>query len=115
MNPLQRIWPMVWQSAVTEVFVIVEAECALVKVVSEGEACQRTSCPKVGGSGFECNGRGRCMNLRTLATFRQVNGVAAPPCTAPSLVQQQHGMQTKSWAACVIKEDTIGINILGQG
>ena len=44
----------------------------------EGGACERTSCPQTSGTGFECNGRGRCMNLRTLATFRQVNGVAAP-------------------------------------
>jgi hypothetical protein len=43
-----------------------------------GTACDRTECPRTNGAGVECNGRGRCMTLRTLGTFRKVNGVAAP-------------------------------------
>ncbi len=45
-----------------------------------GAACERTACPQVNAldTTVECNGRGRCMNIRTLNTFRKDNGVPAP-------------------------------------
>ena len=45
-----------------------------------GSACDRAICPYVASTEatIECNGRGRCMNLRTLQSYREVNGEAAP-------------------------------------
>ena len=41
-----------------------------------GAACQFSICPLVSGDGV-CNGKGRCMTLKRLNTYRTVNGVSA--------------------------------------
>jgi hypothetical protein len=45
-----------------------------------GVACDRTVCPQVSSTDttVECNGRGRCMNIQTYNTYREVNGEAMP-------------------------------------
>ena len=44
---------------------------------STGAACDRTECPYVSSTDatVECNGKGRCMNIKTLNTYREENGV----------------------------------------
>lgn len=41
-----------------------------------GAACDRSICPYVSSTDptIECNGRGRCMNIKTFNTYREVNG-----------------------------------------